>query len=181
MEPGERPWSASVPLHEIPESGKRVTLEASAQMRAALARPAGVDAVDSLAAHFELSRRGRDGVHIAGSVRATVRQTCVVTLEPVFNTIEEAVDVDFAPSRPAAKVEPVDDAADSAESTPDEPEPLTGNAIDLGVLATEFLILGVDPYPRKPGVAFEPPAGDAPAENPFAALAGWSKKGTVKD
>ena len=57
----------------------------------------------------------------------------------------------------------------------DAPEPLVGNAIDLGAIATEFLILGLDPYPRKPDVVFEtPPAGDEPA-HPFAALAGLKK------
>ena len=132
--------------------------------------------MESLAAQFDLTPRGRDGVHVAGRVRATVRQTCVVTLEPVVNEIDEAVDVDFVAARAAPPA-----AGDEVEVTPDEPEPLTGNAIDLGVLATEFLILGVDPYPRKPGVAFEPPAPGDAAANPFAALAAWAKKGTVKE
>jgi len=53
--------------------------------------------------------------------------------------------------------------------------PLVGNAVDLGAIATEFLILGLDPYPRKPDVVFEtPPAGDEPAHL-FAALAGLKK------
>ena len=47
--------------------------------------------------------------------------------------------------------------------------------VDLGALATEFLILGLDPYPRKPGAVFEPPRERAADEGPFAALAGWSK------
>ena len=42
-------------------------------------------------------------------------------------------------------------------------------SIDLGSLAAEFLALGLDPSPRKPGVAFEAPA-DAGEETPFAAL-----------
>ena len=33
----------------------------------------------------------------------------------------------------------------------DSPEPLVGGAVDLGAVATEFLVLGIDPYPRKPG------------------------------
>jgi hypothetical protein len=44
-------------------------------------------------------RRGRDGCSVERTVRATVRQTCVVTLEPVVNEIDEAVDVDFVPAR----------------------------------------------------------------------------------
>jgi hypothetical protein len=176
----ERPWSVLVPLHDIPETGKHVALEASAEIRAALARPAGVDAVERLGAQFDLTLRGRDGVHVEGRVRATVRQVCVVTLEPVVNEIDEAVDVDVAPPRAAAKVDVADDI-ELEPAGPEEPEPLTGNGVDLGVLATEFLLLGVDPYPRKPGVAFEAPESGDPAAHPFAALAGWAKKGTVKE
>src|SRR5262245_52974213 len=95
----ERPWSMAVRLDEVPESGRHVSLETSEETRAALARPAGVDAVEQLNATFDLTRRGRDGVHVEGRVTATVRQTCVVSLEPVVNTIDEAVDVDFVPPR----------------------------------------------------------------------------------
>ncbi len=41
----------------------------------------------------------------------------------------------------------------------DDPEPLVGGTIDLGALAIEFLIVGLDPYPRKPGAVFEAAAG----------------------
>jgi len=172
----ERPWSVTVRLDEVPESGRRVALEASEETRAALAGPAGVDAVERLTASFDLTRRGRDGLHVQGHVSATVRQTCVVTLEPVINAIDETVDVDFAP--PHAKTS---GAIEIDSDAGDEAEPLIGNSVDLGLLATEFLILGVDPYPRKADASFAPPAsGDATA-HPFAALAAWSKKGTVKE
>ena len=39
----------------------------------------------------------------------------------------------------------------------DAPDPIVDGKIDLGALAAEFLALGLDPYPRKPGVAFAPP------------------------
>ena len=54
----------------------------------------------------------------------------------------------------------------------DEPDPIIGGKIDLGALAAEFFALGLDPWPRKPGAAFQwpddegtphPPAG---ASNP---------------
>jgi Large ribosomal RNA subunit accumulation protein YceD len=177
-------WSVAVRLDEVPELGRHVELEAGAEARAALAAPVGVDAIERLTASFDLTRQGRDGLHVSGSVQATVRQTCVVTLEPVVNTIDEAVEVDFAPpgevKKPAELTDPEED--DAAESSPDEPEPLIGNSVDLGLLATEFLMLGVDPYPRRPDAAFEPPvaAGD-PAAHPFAALDALRKKGTVKE
>jgi hypothetical protein len=175
----ERPWSATIRLDEIAETGRHVKLEASEEVRAALAKPAGVDAVERLIARLDLMRRGRDRLRVSGEVSGTVRQTCVVTLDPVTNDINETIDVDFAPPRApmneAAKIE-ID-----AASSDDEVEPLIGNAVDLGLLATEFFILGIDPYPRKPGVAFDAPKSAAdPASHPFAQLAALQKNSTVK-
>jgi hypothetical protein len=155
-----------------------VALEASEETRAALARPAGVDAVEQLTARFDLTRRGH-GLHVEGRVNATVRQTCVVSLEPMVNTVDEVVEVDFAP--PQAVEGRRSDEIDVDPGAGEEPEPLAGNSVDLGLLATEFLLLGVDPYPRKPDAAFEAPASAEPSAHPFAALAAWSKKGTVKE
>jgi hypothetical protein len=42
---------------------------------------------------------------------------------------------------------------------------------DLGAVATEFLLLGIDPYPRKPGAVFALPDEDATGDGPFAVLA----------
>src|SRR5262249_4580645 len=57
----------------------------------------------------------------------------------------------------------------------DLPEALVGGSIDLGAIATEFLVLGIDPYPRKPGTQFQAPAGEDDAPRPFAALAALRK------
>ena len=47
--------------------------------------------------------------------------------------------------------------------------------MDLGALATEFLILGIDPYPRKAGAQFAPPKLEDAGEHPFAALESLKK------
>ena len=180
MTTAERPWSATIRLDEVGETGRHIEIEASEATRAALAKPAGVDAVERLTARFDLTRRGRDGLHVSGSVSGTVRQTCVVTLEPLLNAIEEAIEVDYAPPRETKASAAEIDIASAAFA--DEPEPLIGDTVDLGLLATEFLILGIDPYPRKAGAAFEAPnvAAD-PAAHPFAGLAALQKKSTVKE
>jgi hypothetical protein len=175
----ERPWSVVVRLDEVGETARHIEIEADEETRAALAKPARVDAVERIAARFDVSRRGRDGLHVSGIVSGTVRQSCVVTLDPLVNDIEEAIEVDFAPPREA------DTSATEIElaamELSDESEPLVGNAIDLGLLATEFLILGIDPYPRKPGAAFDAPTSVVdPAAHPFAALATLQKNSTVK-
>jgi hypothetical protein len=152
-------WSAPVAVDDIPDAGLEIAVEAPAETRAALAQLAGLRELPALSAAFSLSRRGR-GVHVFGRVRATVGQTCVVTLDPIENQVDEAVDLEFVPR--GASSEP------PGENTP---EPLIDGKIDLGALATEFLVLGIDPYPRKPGAEFTPPAGEDGKEHPFAALA----------
>ena len=174
----ERPWSAVIRLDEVGETGRHVELEASEATRAALAKPAGVDAVERAVATFDLTRRGRDGLRISGRVRATVRQACVVTLEPMVNEIDETVDVEFVPAPDVAGADTGGEIV--LTQSADEREPLVHGSIDLGTLATEFLLLGVDPYPRKAGATFEPKAASDAAGHPFAALAALKKKGTVK-
>jgi len=56
------------------------------------------------------------------------------------------------------------------------PEPLIGGGVDLGALAIESLILGLDPYPRKPGAVFETPQDVNPDQGPFAALGRLAKR-----
>jgi hypothetical protein len=179
MTDAERPWSAVVRLDEVGETGKHVELEASEATRGALAKPAGVDAVERATATFNLTRRGRDGLRVSGTVRATVRQACVVTLEPVINEIDEAVDVEFVPALDVCGLGIESEVVLTRSA--DEREPLVDGTVDLGALATEFLILGVDPYPRKVGVTFDAPHAAADqAGHPFAALGALKEKGTVK-
>jgi hypothetical protein len=102
----------------------------------------------------------------------------VVTLEPIENVIDEEVDLRFSPDAPVVPEggDPAHHQTVSHTAGEDEPpEPLTGGAIDLGAIATEFLMLAIDPYPRKPGVEFAPPPRDTETEHPFAALAALKK------
>ena len=177
----ETPWSSVIRLDAVGETGRHVELEASEETRAAVAKPAGVDAVERLHATFDLTRRGRDGLRVSGRVTARVRQSCVVTLEPVLNEIDETIDVDFVPARKTADGDAWEGEVVLTQAA-EEREPLLDGSVDLGVLATEYLILGVDPYPRKEGATFEAskPASD-PVSHPFAGLAALQKKGTVKE
>ena len=62
------------------------------------------------------------------------------------------------------------------ESCLGTPGPNQSGVVDLGALAIEFLILGLDPYPRKPGAVFELSQDVKPEPGPFAALAGLKDK-----
>jgi hypothetical protein len=176
---GPAPWQIPVAAEEVAEAGAHFDLVADAGVREAVAAVAGLRDLPRLEAHFDVARREPGGLHVTGVVVATVGQECVVTLEPLSSEIEETVDVRFmpagAPTRPArgAEVKPHDPSWD-------DPEPLIGGAIDLGALATEFLILGINPYPRKPGAVFDPPQDGKPEAGPFAALAKLTKDQDVR-
>jgi uncharacterized metal-binding protein YceD (DUF177 family) len=164
------PWSVPVTVQEIPPTGRRFELKADAPTRAAVAKSAGLRALPRLEATFDVSRREPDGLHVVGNVSATVGQNCVVTLDPIESEIDERVDLVFLPDTAAA----IGDGAGKVDleiGSDDELEPLVGDAIDLGAIATEFLILGIDLYPRKPEAVFQAPPTDDESAHPFAALA----------
>jgi uncharacterized metal-binding protein YceD (DUF177 family) len=174
MSPSKLPWSVPVALGEIPESGRRYDLAADEATRAQVAQLAGLRSLPRLRATFELTRQGFGGLRVQGEVSATVGQDCVVTLDPFDNEVKEEINLVFAPSR--AHAADADDGDQVGDIDPRDPEPLVGDSIDLGALAVEFLILGIDPYARKPDAKFEPPpAGEDPAAHPFAALAALKK------
>ena len=168
------PWSVPVAVAEVPETGRHVELIPDEAMRQAIAREMGLVALLRLEASFDLERRGAEGLRVEGCVVATVVQSCVVTLEPIESEIDEAVNLVFLPPR-AEPIETGGDAGFYPLDAEEPPEVLVNGAVDLGAIATEFLNLGIDPYPRKEGAVFDaPPAGD-PASHPFAALAALKK------
>jgi hypothetical protein len=57
----------------------------------------------------------------------------------------------------------------------DEPEGLIDGKIDLGALAIEFLVLGINPYPRKSDTVFRAPPTEPGSAGPFATLANRGK------
>ncbi len=171
----EQSWSVPVAVHEVPATGRHFVLVADEPTRVAIAKLAGLRSLPRLEAHFEVVPSGRDGLHVTGSIIATVGQVCVVTLEPIESEVVEEIDLAFAP--PVAPTIVDEEGVQVEVTLVDAPEPLVGGSIDLGAIAGEFLMLSIDPYPRKPGAVFEPPAAGADTGGPFAALAALKKPG----
>ncbi len=172
-------WAVPVVVDEIPDAGRHLEIEAPPDVLTGLAVLAGVREVSRLSAVFDLQRHGA-GVQVAGHVRAHVGQNCVVTLEPLETDIEEAVDLVFAPAADGEAAKP---GGPRQRPTGDDepPEPLVDGVIDLGAVATEFMILGIDPFPRKPGAAFGALKIGDDAAHPFAALQALKKDSGGKD
>jgi Large ribosomal RNA subunit accumulation protein YceD len=166
------PWHVPVAAEDVPETGTHFELVADAHIRAAVARIAELRELARLEANFDVSRHAGGGLRVAGRISATVGQTCVVTLEPLANEVAEEFDLVFMPQTLSGQ-----DGEDEAarEEKREEAEPLIDGRVDLGALATEFLILGLDPYPRKAGAVFQPPQPTTAEEGPFAALAALKK------
>jgi uncharacterized metal-binding protein YceD (DUF177 family) len=169
--PGPVPWQVPVAVADVAEEGQHFELAADAETRAAVARIAGLRDLPRLEAALDVTRHGPGGLRVAGRVSATVGQSCVVTLEPLANEVAEDVDLVFLPPSAAS----TEDDVGRREQSGGETESLIGGTIDLGALTTEFLILGLDPYPRKPGAIFQPPADAEPDDGPFAGLAALRK------
>jgi uncharacterized metal-binding protein YceD (DUF177 family) len=155
-----------VDVARIDGSGIRMEIEATAAERAALAARFGVPAIDSLRADLQLRRiRGGAAVKLAGRLTADVTQSCVVTLEPVRQHVEEAFEILYSDDVTHEQ------SAIGAASEIAWPEPLPAGALDVGEAVAEQLSLALDPYPRAPGVALEARwTGGEEAAKPFAAL-----------
>lgn len=181
---GPPPWHVPVAVEDIAETGQHFELTADAGVRSALAKLVGLRDLPRLEASFDVTRRGAGGLHVGGRVSATVAQNCVVTLEPLTNAVDETVDLLFLPQRAPSPSDQDGEAGEGQQEAKSEAksaakwndsEPLIGGVVDLGAVATEFLILGIDPYPRKTGAVFEPPQDGKPDVSPFAALARLAK------
>lgn len=172
MKNAQNPWSVPVAVDDIPETGLHIEAEAPAEVRAQLVKLANLRDLPHLSAVFDLIRRG-GGVHVAGQVKARVGQTCVVTLEPLENDLDEPINLLFAPTVDAAAK---DDRTDHKAGDEEPPEPLIEGRVDLGAIATEFLLLGIDPYPRKAGAEFAVVKTADDSARPFAALEALKKR-----
>jgi uncharacterized metal-binding protein YceD (DUF177 family) len=172
--PVERPWRVPLAQSSVPTSGLHIDLTADERVRSRLARVAGLEGLPRLSASFDVTLHARSGLRVAGRVSATVGQICGITLEPFDNEVDEAIDVVFRPDVAEFSAEKSSTGAEIALE--DETEPLVNGMIDLGALATEFLILGIDPYPRKPGTMFEAPLEGGDLGHPFAGLAALTKR-----
>ena len=166
------PLSRPFPLHRLTPQGVDVRVETTPEERAALAADLRLPAILSLRATFRVAGTS-DRVRVTGRVEAEVEQSCVVSLEGFVASVGEEVEIEFeaAERRRTPARDPVD--VDLGHDPPDE---LVGDRIDLGTVTAEFLALGLDPYPRKPGIAFEQPEADIREEGPFARLAALRPK-----
>ena len=171
----DQPWTLRIALSDVPDEGLHIAIEADSAVRTALARIASLRDLPQLEASFDLRHKGAGGLHVAGEVNAKIGQNCVVTLDPIEKNMSEAIDLVFFPEQ-AQTLGDGDGEASFGMTDSEAPEPLAGGIVDLGAIATEYFLLGIDPYPRKDGAVFEAaPTMDPTADSPFAVLGALKK------
>lgn len=172
-------FSRTVTLDEAARQREPMTIRASADERAALARRFGLISLDALAATLAFKVSG-DTAMVHGQLSATLAQACSATGEPIAVALDEPFVLRFEP-------EPLNEIPDA----PDEDWEIELDAsdcdvmhyerdsIDLGEAVAQTLLLSLDPYPRianadaflaAKGVKSEEEAG------PFGALAALKDK-----
>jgi uncharacterized metal-binding protein YceD (DUF177 family) len=164
----------------LPATGFDVAIEAGPDQRAALAEAYDLVAVEGLSATATLMPAGGRLVAVEGRVTADIVQSCVVSLEPVAQRIDETFQVRYAPAGAAEAQGPAGKEVAIDPEAPDPPEAMQDTTIDVGALVEEMFVLAIDPYPRAPGAelsdvgAGEPESGE---ESPFAVLRGVVRSG----
>ena len=161
MSTPDLPYSEPLRLHQI-GTGVTRTLEPDAAVRRRIAKALDLASLDAFVAEITVTP-SPGGWKLTGRVKASLAQTCGVTLEPL------PVEID-APFTVSLAEQTVEDSDEIVITLDDEsPDPVEGGQVDLGQYAVEQLALMLDPFPRKPGAEFvQPPE---PAEiSPFAVL-----------
>jgi uncharacterized metal-binding protein YceD (DUF177 family) len=164
-------WREAVTLAEAHRGTVRRALQADEAARGRIAKALGLDALESLTAELKVSP-WLDGVQVDGRWTARVRQTCGVTLEPFETDLHGELHLRALPEGSAA-LGGADEGGGELDLDPegdDPPDVLADDRIDLGAYVVEDLSLAIDPFPRKPGVAFEAPEQKG-EPSPFAVLA----------
>lgn len=175
-------FAFTLPVNRVPDGGVSCVLEATETQCQDIAGEIGIVSMSGLQADLEVRPWRRDGITVEGRVRATVTLTCVVSLEDFVDRVDEAFIVRFNPPGDPKLgqlkgAEITSEMLIDPDSDEDPAEDLDDGILRLGNIAREYLVLGLDPYPRAPGVegdAQVPDDGElgegAEGENPFAAL-----------
>ena len=167
--------SRPLKVERVPMGGICETIVATPAEREALVKRFGLVALSRFEARLDVDRAEGEMLAVTGELSVDAVQACVVSLEPIAETVADKIDVLFAPAH-LIKEDHEGGLSDLGDAEP--PEPIIGGYIDLGELAVQHFAMALNPYPRKEGAELgeievtgkNVPA--APSINPFAKLKG---------
>lgn len=170
QKPDALPLAWGHQTEDIHAGGLEQTLVATEAERNAVSAALGILGCEAIQLRYRLTRAADDGYRLKGRLTADVVQACVVTLAPVHETIDVDIKVEF---RPAAELAAADGGPVDLEDDT-EFEPIEGTWLNIGRVAFEEIAANLNPYPRRLGAEYVPPAtptsDQAAKSNPFAVL-----------
>lgn len=161
------PWSVFVKLAEVDRGVVHRSLDADEVTRRRIADLLDLVALERLTSDVSVAP-WLDGALVKGDWRARVVQTCSLSAEEFATDLDGVFEVRCVPAGSPLAENPSGEIVVDPDAD-DPPDVLESDVIDLGAYLVEHLALALDPFPRAPGVAFEPPPAE-PEPNPFAKL-----------
>ncbi len=147
-------FDGSILASGVPSSGVDVVVSTNEADRRSLAEDLGILDVEHLDATVTAKPWRKTGVRLDGVIRAAVRQSCVVTLEPVPENISTTFAVRLLPEQELATLDDTDEIVIDPDEVIDPPEPFINGKIDVGAIVCEHIALELNPYPRLEGQVF---------------------------
>ncbi len=169
----DHPYSLPLAVRTIPAAGKHLVLKPSPQECAAIAAFLDINGVEDLEATLTIVPWRDKGIKATGKLQAKALLTCVLSHEVFAHTVAEDILMVFSEEAANAHDENIDFDTLMDDNEEAIIDPIVNGQIDAGHIITEFLALGLPPFPRKPDV--ESPLQNEEtvikeAEKPFAVL-----------
>lgn len=163
-------WPVRLAVGDIGRVPRTYAFEADTLARREIVKHLDLLSLDSFSGQITVTP-WLDGATLEGRYDAELAQTCGVTAEAMPQTLSNSFSLRVLPlGSPHAPAEPaVSGEIEIDLEADDPPDLLESDVIDLTGYAVEHLSLDLDPFPRKPGAEFVPPADDA-SLSPFAVL-----------
>jgi uncharacterized metal-binding protein YceD (DUF177 family) len=141
----------------------RQHIAADLDERAALARRFDLVLLERLEADVELLREPMGTILLSAAFAAEFAQQCIVTLDPVADSVSEQFQLRYGPP----------EAEEMVPAGEDDPafEPLDSESIDIGEAIAQEFSLALPPFPRTADAVIAAEPEEDKAEGPFAALA----------
>lgn len=158
-------------IEDIGAPERTMSLAADEEMRKRIAGQFDLLELKSLTARIHYKRLDTGTVQISGEYKATVVQSCVVTLDPVESDLGSPFQRLYALDKEAEELNEI-------EFDPDEDDPpefLAEPRINLGDVVIEQLGLDIPPFPRSEGadiseLEYSADESEERTANPFAIL-----------
>ena len=151
-----------IEVETLPVKGPyRGTLAMTAADLTALATRFGFTAVASLDVGLEIARVGPDAWDVKGRLQAEIVQPCIVTGDPVPETVDFAIEERYVRAA---------DEDDEIVVGLEDSEPLVDGCIEVGEMVAQSLALAANAWPRTADAPDEFKAGNVEEAHPFASL-----------